>query len=196
MDFEKTSVYFDSCVLIDSIIFRKGYVKVNSKRKFDIGKISFEKAEVILSELNVIEVTESLKDAMVSQIAIGEGYSYFDLRKDRLEKIKLSKKQLEEIDSIFQKELVSLRPVRIVESQGFSGNEVKNLVKICNKHSIFLVDAMHFLVAYKSGCSFFVTADKDLRKKLLKVNKGFVLASNMEILTPLQFKKLFRLFKK
>jgi len=154
MDFEKTSVYFDSCVLIDSIIFRKGYVKVNSKRKFDIGKISFEKAEVILSELNVIEVTESLKDAKVCQIAIAEGYSYFDLRKDRLEKIKLSKKQLEEIDSVFQEELVSLPSVIFTPSKGTNANEIKNLMRICNKYSIFFMDAYIFCLRIKKNVIF------------------------------------------
>ena len=118
------------------------------------------------------------------------------MRKDRLEKIKLSKKQLKEIADVFRGELLDLPCVVSRQLEGFSTTEIKNLVRICNKYSVFLVDAMHFLVAYKSGCDFFVAADKDLRKKLLKVKKSFVLDSNMEVLTPLQFKKLFYLFKK
>ncbi len=185
----KIQVYFDSCVLLDSIIFRQGYTRVNNKRKFDIARINPQKAEVLISDLNAIEVMGSLKDSKASQIAINEGYSYFDLRKDRVDEIKLSKKELSELNKIFEKELVTLPCVVAAEAKGFSANEIRNLVRICNEHSTFIIDAMHFLIADKEGCQVFVTSDKDLRKGLLRIKKGSLFEKNIEILTPQQFKK-------
>lgn len=175
--------------MLDSIIFRQGYVRVNNKRKFDIGRINPQKAEVLISDLNAIEVMSSLRDSKSSQIAISEGYSYFELRKDRIEKIKLSKKELSELSEIFEKELINLPCVVATETKGLSACEIRNLVRVCNEFSIFIIDAMHFLVADKEGCKIFVTSDKDLRRGLLEIKKGSLFEKNIEIMSTQKFKQ-------
>ena len=187
----KVSIYLDSCVLLDSISFRQGHTKVNSRRKFDIGEINPNVAEVLLSDINILELTERLKDSMISKLAVSEGYSYFDLRKDRLENFNLSKIQMKEIDEIFKKELADLPSVSFIKTKALSVGDVKNLIRICNEYSVFFMDALHFLMAYKSGCKMFVTSDKALRKSLFKVIKDSALENIMQIFTPWEFKKTF-----
>ncbi len=54
----KDLIYFDTCILLDSISYRQGFTKFNSKRKFDIGQINPSKAEIFISDILLIEIAE------------------------------------------------------------------------------------------------------------------------------------------
>lgn len=181
-------IYLDSCIILDSISLRQGFNKVCQKRKFDIGTIDPQKAEILISQLNIVEVTEHLKDAEASKIAIQEGYSYFDLNKQRLEKIELSENNLKNIDVLLKNELFNVPSVVYIKSQGLTKNEITSLFAICNKYSMYFIDAMHFLIADKENCSYFVTSDEKLRKCINKIIKDSSSSGMMRILSPQEFK--------
>ncbi|HAM96295.1 MAG: hypothetical protein UR96_C0010G0012 [candidate division WS6 bacterium GW2011_GWC1_36_11] len=181
-------VYLDSCVILDCISFKQGFTKVCRNRKFDIGEIDSQKAEIMLSEINIIEVTEHLKDAEATRIAIQEGYSYFDLNKQRLEEIELSEDNIKNVDELLRNELFNLPAVVSIKSKGLSKNDITTLLNICNKYSIFFVDAMHFLIADKEGCNYFITSDEKLRKGLNKLIEDSFSSATMLIMSPQEFK--------
>jgi len=181
-------IYLDSCVILDSISLRQGFKKVCSNRKFDVGTIDPKKAEVLLSELNIIEITEHLKDAEASKIAIQEGYSYFDLNKQRLEQIELTEDNIRNVDNLLRNELFNLPSVVSMKSQGLTKNDITTLLTICNKYSIFFIDAMHFLIADKEGCNYFVTSDEKFRKSIKKLIEDSSSSAMMQIMAPQEFK--------
>lgn len=188
---KKCLIYFDSCVLIDSISYKQGYKRVNIKRKFDIGNINPAIAEIFLSEINIVELTEHLKDSAIGKIAIKEGYSYFDLNKGRLDEIQLSKEQLLEINEIVKKQVVELPSVVIEKTKGFSTKDIKFIMKMCLNYSIFFIDAIHFLIADKAGCDYFVTSDIKFFNNLKRFLKDINSSGMIRILTGSSFKNSF-----
>lgn len=138
MEREKELIYLDSCVLLDHISLKQGFKKVNTNRKFDISQIDESKAEIFLSYVNIIEVTEHLKDNIACKKAIEEGYSYFDLRKDVLEQIDIKQEDLEGIDRIIKTFLSDLPNIITSKEEGINASETKKLISICNTYSMFL----------------------------------------------------------
>jgi rRNA-processing protein FCF1 len=184
----KDLIYPDTGVLLDSILFQQGFVKVNSKKKFDIREINSNKAEILISNISLIELTEKLKDSKASLLAINNGYSYFDLCKHRIDDIKLSEEELNQIDESIKENLINIPCVVSITSKGFSATEIANLVEMCNQYSIFLIDALHFLIADREGCNIFITNDKKLRKKLRELILDLGSERDMKIINSKEFK--------
>jgi hypothetical protein len=184
----QTSIYFDSGVLLDTINYRQGYRKVNIKRKFDIEDLNPLKVQVLISDISLIELTEQLKDSKASLLAIKDGYSYFDLCKHRIDEIELSEEDINKIDSILDKDLINLPPILGTISKGFNSAEITFLVQICKQYSIFLIDALHFLIADREDCKFFVTTDKQLKRSLKTLVLDLSLENKRKILSSKEFK--------
>lgn len=165
---EKQIIYFDTCVLLDCISLSRGCTYVNSNKKFDISTINSEKAEILVSNINIIELSEKLRDAKASEIALAEGYSYFELNKTEIEKIDLDIKELKKIADEIQEKILDLPAVASIGSEGFRNEDMGNLTGFCLNYSIFMIDAIHFMLADRGNCDVFVTSDKALHNALKK----------------------------
>jgi hypothetical protein len=181
-------IYFDSGVLLNYINYHHGFKRVNIKNKFNIADLSPTKAGVLISDISIIELTEHLKDSKASLLAINEGYSYFDLCKHRIDAIELNEEEINEIDNVVDNDLMSLPQIVGALSKGFNSTEIKFLVQICKQYSIFLIDALHFLIADRENCKMFVTTDNELKQSLEKLIKDSSLKANMEIVSSKEFK--------
>jgi predicted nucleic acid-binding protein len=184
----KDLIYLDTGILLDCILFQQGFTQVNSKKKFDIRDINSDKAEFLISNISLIELTEKLKDSKASLLAINDGYSYFDLCKHRIDDIELSKEQLEEIDEVIKNFLIDIPSIVSINSRGFNATEINNLVEMCNQYSIFLIDALHFLIADRENCNIFITNDNKLKKGLRKVVLDLSSEHEMKIVSSIEFK--------
>lgn len=185
---KKKIIYLDSCVLLDSISLCQGFTHINSKRKFNIGEINPQKAEIFVSYINIIEITEHLKDSVASQMAFDEGYSYFDLNKHRIDDIEISEEKIIDINNIIKKELVELPSVVTLKPSGLSAKDIGLLVQLCNQYSLFFIDALHFLITDKSGCNLFITSDITFRKRLKQIIEYANSENEMQVQTPQEFK--------
>jgi hypothetical protein len=133
-------------------------------------------------------LTEHLKDSKASLLAIKDGYSYFDLCKHRIDEIELNEKEIDEIDNVVDNDLMSLPQIVGALSKGFNSTEIKFLVQICKQYSIFLIDALHFLIADREDCKFFVTTDKQLKRSLKTLVLDLSLEDKRKILSSKEFK--------
>lgn len=185
---EKKVIYLDSCVILDHISLARGHTSVNGNKKFDIGTIDPEKAEVIISNINIIEVSEKLRDSKASEIALSEGYSYFELNKQRIDKIVLNDKQIKKIDDEIQAVVLNLPAVAAIDPKGFSAEEIGALTEFCLNHSMFMIDAMHFMIADREGCDFFVTSDNGLYNAIRNFVKKEDATDSINIETAKSFK--------
>ncbi len=184
----KDLIYPNTEVLLDCILFQQGFVEVNRERKFDIREINSNKAEFLISNISLIELTEKLKDSQASLLAINSGYSYFDLCKHRIDDIDLSEEELNQIDKSIKETLINVPCVVSITSKGFSATEITNLVEMCNQYSIFLIDALHFLIADREGCNIFITNDEKLREKLRELILDLGSEHDMRIINSKEFK--------
>jgi len=185
---KKELIYLDSCVLLDYISFKEGFAEVNINRKFDISQIDESKVEIFLSYINIIEITEHLKDNIACKKAIEEGYSYFDLKKNILEGIEIGEKDLKDIDNKIKKYLLDLPNIITSKEEGINAEETKKLISICNTYSIFFIDALHFLIADKQGCNIFVTSDNALIKGIKGLIKDSNSTKSIEVKSSIEFK--------
>ena len=124
----KDLIYPDTGVLLDCILFQQGFTQVNNERKFDIKEINSNKAEFLISNISLIELTEKLKDSKASLLAINDGYSYFDLCKHRIDEINLSEESLDQIDKSIKENLINISCVVSIASKGFNATEIADLV--------------------------------------------------------------------
>jgi predicted nucleic acid-binding protein len=184
----KNLIYLDSGILLDCILLQQGYTKVNTEKRFNIKEIDSNKSEFLISNISLIELTEHLKDSKASLCAINNGYSYFDLCKHRIDDIELSQEQLDEIDQIIKDHLIDVPSVVSISPKGFSAKEINNLVEICNQYSIFLIDALHFLIADRENCNIFVTNDQKLKKGLKKLISDLASEHEMRVVASKEFK--------
>lgn len=188
---EKLLIYLDTCILLDYITLKQGYLRCNKNRKFDISNIDPDKAEILISNINILELTEKLRDSKISQIAIEEGYSYFDLNKKRLETITLTEGDLEDIDTLIEANLFHQTQISSIIKQDFSSRDIDRIINICNKYSLFVIDIMHFLIADREGCNIFITSDNKLLEGLKNFYKDSSSNVEIQILRPQEFKNKY-----
>jgi hypothetical protein len=185
---EKQIIYFDTSVLLDYLLLKRGFTQVNSQKKFDISALDPDKTEVLISNINIIELSEKLRDAKATEIALGEGCSYFELTKQNIDKIELTADILTEIKEEIQTNLLDLPVVAGTEPKGFSGKEIGELTEFCANHSVFMIDAMHFMIADREGCSLFVTSDIPLHNSLKAFISKVKVEDSIKIITGKCFK--------
>ncbi|GAF91859.1 unnamed protein product, partial [marine sediment metagenome] len=124
------------------------------------------KAEVFLSEINLIELSEKLADELRMLRCFEEGLSILEIRKTELEKHRLTEKDLDTINQEIKSTIIELPFLVSNKTPSLGSKSLRVLTGICTKYSIFFIDALHFHIAELIGCQYFVTGDLDLSKRL------------------------------
>ncbi len=169
-------LYLDTSVWIDFILYSRDKTKYKNNRSktLKIDLLDANLAEVLISEINLIEISEKLADEKRMERCFEDSLSILEVRKTDLEKKQMSKDDIEMIRDEISDTIMSQSVIVSDKTPSISSRELKYLTEICSQYSIFFIDALHFFLADKMGCNYFVTGDGDLCKKLQKLLKDTI----------------------
>ncbi|MFH1546287.1 MAG: hypothetical protein ABIE14_02835 [Patescibacteria group bacterium] len=149
-----------------------------------LANLEKNKYEVIFSFYNFIELSDRLRDQKINLRLLGEGYSVFDLNRERKQTEMLL---TEEEQTSFDEEIELITSLKFVESEidkkprKISQKEMGEIYELIG-YGINIEDALHVIFAKQASCSIFITDDRPFYKGLKKTKSSLLFLKNLEIL--------------
>lgn len=164
-------VYLDTDVWINYIIYlRNKELRSNNKKTLPLEKITDTSIEIFVSEINLIEISEKLADEKRMMNCFQDGMSILEMRKDTLMKSEITLDELADIKSEIDQSIFTLKNLVSDKTPTIDPTTLKNLTILCTQYSIFFIDALHFEMADRLGCTYFISGDNELCQKLNKIS--------------------------
>ena len=169
---KKIFLYLDTDVWVNYLIYtRNKKERFAHKKTLPIDKINGEKVDIFISEINLIEISEKLSDEKRMKKCFDDCLSILEIRKTELQKHTITKEELQDINDQIKSQIINLPLLVSDKTPDLSSKSLRVLTEICSTYSIFFIDALHFLIAGKMKCDYFISGDTDLVNKLNKLIK-------------------------
>ena len=185
-------MYIDTCVWISyynaTIFDGAKYPQANNAISF-FELLGEKDTNVLFSYFNLIELTEQLRDTIISFRLLSEGYSVFNLskaRKDNTMNNTLTGKEDEKLTKILSK-LTSFHFLQIInEPEEINKHLAEALYKLTGSFAIEMPDALHVVYALKNECNMIITTDKKLITQFKEAKKTYRDFKNLSIRHPVE----------
>lgn len=179
-------------IYLDTNIWLKFINAKRTERCFPKAKDSIDlftvfeknKYEIVFSFYSFIELSDRLRDQKINLRLLGEGYSVFDLNKER-KRTKISLSREEQVS--FDEEVELITGLNFVESEidkeprKISQKEMGEIYKLIG-YGVNIEDALHAIFAKQANCSIFITDDQRFYKGLKEAKSEFPFLKNLKIL--------------
>jgi len=158
-------VYFDANIWIDYAWgFFNESKKIKDRIEKLINKIESKNIDVVISSFVNAEISNHLKDWILMQKSIEDGFSYRQFSSIK-KNYKLTGSEIKKIDKII-KQILEINWVTIIEEESLDANDLNVFTELSSQHSLDSIDAIHGIMAAKTNCRYIITNDKPFFEQL------------------------------